>query len=86
MVSLLDQLERGGLAERRRHPQDRRAREIRITPKGGQTLDRARRLAAEVEGVVLRGLAPAERAELLTLLRKALVAAPPQPPWSGEEV
>jgi MarR family transcriptional regulator, lower aerobic nicotinate degradation pathway regulator len=86
MVSLIDQLERAGLATRRQHPQDRRAREVRITEKGRRTLKRARELAKEVEGDILHGLSPAERRRLVTLLRKALAAAPPQPPWSSEEV
>jgi DNA-binding MarR family transcriptional regulator len=85
MVALIDQLERAGLAKRRPHPKDRRAREVLITPKGRRTLERARALAAGVEGDVLRGLAPAERRRLFTLLRKALAEAPPQPPWSAEE-
>jgi hypothetical protein len=50
-----------------------------------QTLERARELAQEVEGRVLHGLSPAERSQLVTLLRKAFAAAPPQPPWSFEE-
>jgi DNA-binding MarR family transcriptional regulator len=85
MVSLVDQLERAGLAKRRPHPQDRRAREVLITPKGRRTLKRARGLAEEVEGDVLQGLSPAERRQLVTLLRKAFAAVPPQPPWSSEE-
>ena len=85
MVSLVDQLERAGLAERRQHPQDRRAREVMLTSRGRRTLKRARELAEEVEGDVLRGLSPAERSELLILLRKAFATAPPQPPWSSEE-
>ena len=85
MVSLVDQLERAGLAKRRTHPQDRRAREVLITPKGRRTLKRARELAEEVEGDVLQGLSPAERRQLVALLRKAFAAAPPQPPWSSEE-
>lgn len=85
MVSLVDQLERAGLAKRRPHPQDRRAREVMITLKGQRTLKRARELAEEVEGDVLQGLSPAERRQLVTLLRKALAGAPPQPQWSSEE-
>ena len=85
MVSLVDQLERGGLAKRRPHPQDRRAREVVITAKGRRTLKRARELAEEVEADVLQGLSPAERRQLVTLLRKAFEAAPPQPLWSSEE-
>jgi DNA-binding MarR family transcriptional regulator len=85
MVSLVDELERAGLAERRPHAQDRRAREVLITPKGRRTPQRARRLAEEVEDGVLQGLSPAERRRLIALLRKAFVAAPLQPPWSSEE-
>ena len=85
MVSLVDQLERAGLAKRRPHPQDRRAREVLITPKGRRTLKQARELAQEVEGDVLQGLSRAERRQLVELLRKAFAAAPPQPPWSSEE-
>jgi MarR family transcriptional regulator, lower aerobic nicotinate degradation pathway regulator len=85
MVSLVDQLERAGLAQRRPLPQDRRAREVLITPKGRRTLKQARELAKQVEGDVLQGLSPAERRQLVTLLRKAFEAAPPQPPWSSEE-
>ena len=85
MVSLVDELERAGLAKRRPHPQDRRAREVLITPKGRRTLKRARELAQEVEGDVLQGLSPAERRRLVELLRKAFAAAPSQPPWSSEE-
>ncbi|HEY7729280.1 MAG TPA: MarR family transcriptional regulator [Gaiellaceae bacterium] len=85
MVSLVDQLERTGLAERRLHPQDRRAREVLITPKGRQALIRGRELAEEVEGHVLQGLSRAERRQLVTLLRKAFAAVPPQPLWSSDE-
>jgi DNA-binding MarR family transcriptional regulator len=85
MVSLVDQLERTGLAKRRPHPQDRRAREVLITPKGRRTVKRARGLAEQVEDDILRGLTPAERAQLVMLLRKAFGAAPAQPLWSSEE-
>jgi DNA-binding MarR family transcriptional regulator len=85
MVSLVDQLESAGLAKRRPQAQDRRAREVLITPKGRLTLKRGRELATEVEDDVLQGLSPAERRRLVTLLRKAFAAAPPQPPWSSEE-
>jgi DNA-binding MarR family transcriptional regulator len=85
MVALVDQLERAGLAKRRPHPQDRRAREVRITPKGRRALNRARELAEEVEDDVLQGLSPAERRRLVALLRKAFAATPPQPAWSSDE-
>src|ERR1700704_602581 len=85
MVSLIDQLETAGLAKRRPHPTDRRAREIAITPKGRRLLERGRRMSAQVEDEVLRGLTAAERRQLLTLLRRALSAAPPQSLWRAEE-
>jgi MarR family transcriptional regulator, lower aerobic nicotinate degradation pathway regulator len=85
MVSLIDQLEAAGLAQRRPHPKDRRARAVVITSKGRRTLERARRMALQVEDEVLRGLTADERRQLLTLLRRALESAPPQSPWRAEE-
>jgi DNA-binding MarR family transcriptional regulator len=85
MVSLIDQLEDAGLAKRRPHPTDRRAREVAITPKGRRVLEQARRLATQVEDDVLRGLSGDERRQLLTLLRRALSSAPPQSLWRAEE-
>jgi DNA-binding MarR family transcriptional regulator len=85
MVSLVDQLEAAELARRRQSATDRRAREVAITPKGRRLLRRARGLISQVEDDVLAGLTEAERRELLTLLRRALDAAPAQPLWSSEE-
>lgn len=85
MVALIDELERAGLAKRRPHPNDRRAREVVITPKGRRTVERGRALAREVEDDVLQGLTAAERRQMLKLLRQALSSAPPQPLWSSEE-
>ena len=85
MVSLIDQLERGGLAKRRPHPSDRRAREVSITPKGRRLLERCRKIALDVEGEVLRGLTATERRQLIKLLRRALSEAPPQTLWTSAE-
>jgi MarR family transcriptional regulator, lower aerobic nicotinate degradation pathway regulator len=85
MVSLIDQLETAGLAKRRPRPTDRRAREVVITPKGRRVLEKARRLAMQVEDEVLRGLSGAERHQVLALLRRALDSAPTQAPWTAEE-
>src|ERR1700757_4160157 len=85
MVKLINELEEAGLAQRRRRPGDRRAWEVTITPKGRRTLERAKRLAAEGEDEVLGGLTAADRRQLLVLLRRALVSAPPLPPWRPEE-
>ena len=85
MVSLIDELERAGLAERRLHPADRRARSVSLTAKGRRAVKRGREMAAQVEDEVLGGLSAAERRELLTLLRRALATAPPQSLWRAEE-
>jgi DNA-binding MarR family transcriptional regulator len=85
MVSLIDELERAGLATRRPHPTDRRAREVVITPKGRRAHERARRLALQVEDEVLGGLTASQRRELLKLLHRALDSAPEQPLWSVAE-
>ncbi|MDQ6805642.1 MAG: MarR family winged helix-turn-helix transcriptional regulator [Actinomycetota bacterium] len=85
MVKLINELESAGLAERRRRPGDRRAWEVTITPQGRRTLERARQLVTQVEDEVLGGLTAGDRRQLLTLLRQALVSAPPQPPWRSEE-
>ncbi len=85
MVTLIDELETAGLATRRPHPTDRRARTVALTPKGRRALKRARRMAGQVEDEVLHGLTATERRELLRLLRRALDTAPPQSLWRGEE-
>ena len=85
MVKLINELETAELAERRRRPNDRRAWEVAITPKGRRTLVRARRLVSQIEDEVLGGLSADDRRQLLTLLRRALASAPPQPPWRSEE-
>jgi MarR family transcriptional regulator, lower aerobic nicotinate degradation pathway regulator len=85
MVGLVDELESAGLAQRRRRQGDRRAWEVTITAEGRRRLEHARRLATEVEDDVLGGLSTDERRQLLTLLRRALVSTPPQPPWRSEE-
>jgi hypothetical protein len=48
-------------------------------------LQRAKRLAADVEDEVLAGLTVADRRQLLALLRRALASAPPFPPWRAEQ-
>ena len=85
MVKLINELEDAGLAERRRRPNDRRAWEVAITPQGRRTLERARQLVTQVEDHVLGGLTAADRRQLLSLLRRALDSAPPQPSWRAEE-
>jgi DNA-binding MarR family transcriptional regulator len=85
MVSLIDELESKELAARRRHPTDRRAWEVAITPQGRKALKQGREAAMHVEDEVLGGLSATDRRRLLALLRRALDSAPPQAPWSAEE-
>jgi MarR family transcriptional regulator, transcriptional regulator for hemolysin len=85
MVTLIDQLESAGLANRRPSATDRRAREIAITPKGRRLLQRSRRMISETEDEVLAGLTAEERSELVSLLRRALESAPAQPLWTARE-
>jgi DNA-binding MarR family transcriptional regulator len=70
MVSLVDHLEREGLLQRRPHSTDRRTRQLHLTGRGGQVLDRAIQLGAEWEEQICTGLSSADRDELLGLLRR----------------
>jgi DNA-binding MarR family transcriptional regulator len=70
MVYLIDELEERTLVERVRHPQDRRAFLIHLTPAGQ---DLQRKAAAALAGAAEALLAPldaAERQELIDLLAK----------------
>ena len=70
MVAVLDELETGGLAERRPHPSDRRKHAVHLTAKGKRTLARARELAADFAEQLLAPLDEDERETLRLLLRK----------------
>lgn len=68
LVGLLDDLEEAGLIERQRDPSDRRRHVVRMTAKGRKTLEKLRRLSAEVEDEFLATLSAAERDQLHALL------------------
>lgn len=70
MVALIDDLEDRGLIERRPHPEDRRAYAVTLTPAGSAVLERAFEVAFQVEAQTCAPLDPAEREQLLGLLRK----------------
>jgi DNA-binding MarR family transcriptional regulator len=70
MVSVIDELEAGGLAERRPHPEDRRKRAVYLTPKGKRTLQRARTAAMDTARELFEPLDPGELETLRLLLRK----------------
>jgi DNA-binding MarR family transcriptional regulator len=68
MVSLVDDLERLRLVQRRPHPSDRRAYALVLTPKGKRLLQKAFEIAFNIEGTLCADLKAAERSELLALL------------------
>jgi DNA-binding MarR family transcriptional regulator len=70
MVAVIDELEAMGLAERRRHPDDRRKHAVYLTPQGKRTLERARKVAVEMAQDVFAPLDPGELETLRRLLRK----------------
>jgi DNA-binding MarR family transcriptional regulator len=70
MVSLVDDLERKGFVERRRHAADRRAYAIHVTGKGKRALERGRKAVEAAEDELLGPLSPGERRTLKELLLK----------------
>jgi DNA-binding MarR family transcriptional regulator len=72
MVSVLDNLERRGLVERRTVDGDRRSHAIGLTPAGTALLRTAKRRVTVHEKRLARDLSAAERRELVALLRRIL--------------
>jgi DNA-binding MarR family transcriptional regulator len=70
MVAVIDELEAKGFAERRPHPDDRRARAVYLTPQATATLERLRQRAAELQAELFSPLSERERETLHRLLRK----------------
>jgi DNA-binding MarR family transcriptional regulator len=78
MVSTIDDLEAGGLVERRQHPSDRRAHALHITELGRTTLKQGRELARRAQEDLLAPLSAEERKQLHDLLvRLAMANQPP---------
>jgi DNA-binding MarR family transcriptional regulator len=70
MVAVIDELEEMGLAERRRHPDDRRKHAVHLTARGRRKLERAREAAIKMAQQVFAPLEPDELETLRRLLRK----------------
>jgi DNA-binding MarR family transcriptional regulator len=90
MVSTIDELERQGLVERRRHPSDRRAHALHVTTLGKRTLARGRELAKQSQAELLEPLNAEEREQLHALLLRlaihsAGVGKEGPPPGVGKE-
>jgi DNA-binding MarR family transcriptional regulator len=75
IVALVDELEKRGLVARAPGKQDRRAKTVTATAKGGKLLGQASEAARRAEAEVLDGLPAEESAQLKALLRKALWGA-----------
>jgi DNA-binding MarR family transcriptional regulator len=71
-VLLLNELEDMGYIERRRDPADRRRHVVDLTDAGRAALERGERAQESLEDQVLAALDDDERANLRSLLRKAL--------------
>ncbi len=78
MVSTIDDLEAGGLVERRQHPSDRRAHALHITELGRMTLKRGRELARRAQEDLLEPLTAEERKQLHDLLLRLAMANQPK--------
>jgi DNA-binding MarR family transcriptional regulator len=70
LVAIVDEFEARGLVERRRNPEDRRAYALYLTADGWTVLEKARRLSRANEERFCEPLEPAEREQLLELLRR----------------
>jgi DNA-binding MarR family transcriptional regulator len=69
-VALVDALEQRGLLRRRPSPSDRRVRTLHLTKEGRWLLGDLVEISVEHEQQLCRGLQPAEREQLLTLLNR----------------
>ena len=78
MTYLLDDLEKGGLIERRPDPADRRARRITVTDAGNAALCEVQRSLRAAEETLLEPLDPEERPVLRHLLFRLATRADPQ--------
>lgn len=75
VVGLLNDLEERGLVTRQRDPADRRRHIVSLSPAGKQELAASGTRLVDVEEHVLSALSPAERAQLLALLVRAVGSA-----------
>ncbi len=70
MVFLVDELEKKGLVERRRNPDDRRSYELYLTDQGRAKLSEARRISTDHDREIGASISGAQRRELAALLRQ----------------
>ncbi|MCA0963036.1 MarR family winged helix-turn-helix transcriptional regulator [Salipiger bermudensis] len=68
LVTILDRLEKDGILERGPIPEDRRAKGVWLTEKGGQVVEELSREAAAHEARMTEGLSETDRARLIEML------------------
>jgi DNA-binding MarR family transcriptional regulator len=68
VVALVDNVERKGLVERRRNPQDRRNYELHLTAEGTRVMTEMRRVGSAHEADICAALDDDQRAQLAGLL------------------
>jgi MarR family transcriptional regulator, temperature-dependent positive regulator of motility len=74
ITGVVDRLVQKGLVIRQTSSRDRRARELKITDAGRQTLRKITPAVESAQQIMLRGLTAKEAAELTRLMRKAIAA------------
>jgi DNA-binding MarR family transcriptional regulator len=77
MVSLADELERGGYVDRSRNPEDRRAYALSATASGKKLQQRAHRLTQAAQDEALAPLSESEREELRRMMLLLVEAGTP---------
>ena len=65
VASLLERMEAAGFIDRKPHEKDRRARRIRLLPRGKRAYGQARQIALELQAEILSVLPEAEREQFL---------------------
>lgn len=72
MCRIIDRLQQDGLVERRKHPSDRRATCVYLTPEGTDAAGRCLAVAAELDDEMFSDLDPEERSAVLSALERAM--------------
>ncbi|WP_157009106.1 MarR family winged helix-turn-helix transcriptional regulator [Agromyces laixinhei] len=75
MVGMIDELERRGFVERRRHPDDRRAHAVHLTAEARELLPRVETVLDACDQDLLGALDQRDREKLATLLQRAIDSA-----------
>jgi len=78
MVWIIDHLEKAGFVRRGRHPQDRRAHLVELSPSGKAAYERASKRLCQLEEDFLAPLTKRERDDLRRLLTKLFQIVPTQ--------